>query len=114
MSINKASLYQDLEYKENKPVVSVLFETSFTKEIRIAMKKGVEMKEHQSPFSIVIHIVEGTIEFTVEGSVHILEKGHLISLDAIVPHSLVAKSDSIVRLTLTKSDAAARVQKVVD
>lgn len=77
--MNKASLYQDLEYKENKPIVNILFETSFTKEIRIAMKSGMEMKEHQSPFSIVIQIVEGTIEFGV-GTIQMLEKGNLIAL----------------------------------
>jgi quercetin dioxygenase-like cupin family protein len=114
MSVNKASLYEDLEYNENKPVINVLFETSFTKEIRIALKKGVEMKEHQSPFSIVIQIVEGTIEFGVDGNTHLLEKGQLISLDGHVPHNLLAKKDSIVRLTLTKADKAARVKSLVD
>lgn len=79
--MNKASPYQDLEYKENKPVVNILFETSFTKEIRIAMKSGMEMKEHQSPFSIVIQIVEGTIEFGVDETTHMLEKGNLIALE---------------------------------
>jgi len=111
--MNIASLYQDLEYKENKPSVNVLFETSFTKEIRIAMKKGVEMKEHKSPFPIVVHIVEGTIEFGVNGTNHILEKGSLIALEGNVPHNLITTEDSIVRLTLTKSDEAKRVENVV-
>lgn len=78
------------------------------------MKNGVQMKEHQSPFSIVIQIVEGTIEFGVKGVNQMLEKGDLISLEGGVPHNLLAKDDSIVRLTLTKSDEAKRVQRIAN
>ena len=34
-----ASIYQDLEFSENKPAIKVLLETYFTKEILILLKK---------------------------------------------------------------------------
>lgn len=108
------SLFENLEYKENKPAIYVLFETTFTKEIRIAMKKGQVMKEHQTPFPIVVEIVKGNIEFGVEGGILKLKKGYLVALDGGVPHDLTAKEDSIIRLTLTKSDNTSRVKKIVN
>lgn len=109
-----ASIYKDLEYKEKKPVIKVLFETFFTKEIRIAMKTGTTMKEHQTPYPIVVEIVHGKLDFGVEGNVHHLKKGDLIALEGAVPHDLKAVEDTIVRLTLSKSDEVNRVKNVID
>ncbi|MBS9773976.1 MAG: cupin domain-containing protein [Tenacibaculum sp.] len=108
-----ASIFNDLVYKENKPAIKVLFETDFTKEIRIAMKKGQIMKEHKTAFPIVVEIVDGIIDFGVKGDVHSLKKGDLISLTGNVPHDLKAQEDSIVRLTLSKFDKTERVENVV-
>ena len=108
-----ANIYQEVEYKENKPAIKVLFETSFTKEIRIMMKKGQVMKEHQTAFPIVVEIVDGNIDFGVEGNVLDLKKGGLLALEGGVPHDLKAIKDSIIRLTLTKSDKVNRVFSVI-
>lgn len=35
-----ANINTDIVYNDQKPMVSVLFETPFTKEIRIVMKEG--------------------------------------------------------------------------
>lgn len=109
-----ANIYSELEYKENKPVIKVLFETDFTKEIRIAMQQGVLMKKHQTPYPIVVEIVEGAIDFGVKENTLNLKKGDLIALDGGVPHDLKAVEDSIVRLTLTKYDETSRVKNVVN
>ena len=109
-----ASLITDLIYDENKPAITVLFETDNTKEIRIAMSKNTTMKEHKTAFPIVVEVFEGEIDFGVQGEIHSLTKGALIALEGGVPHDLVAKKDSIVRLTLTKKDEVQRVKSVVD
>jgi len=112
--MEKASLYQDLTYNDNKVAINVLFDTDFTKEIRILLKAGQAMKEHQSPFPIVVQIVEGKIDFGVSGVVQHLQKGDLVALEGNLRHDLQAVEDSVVRLTLTKMDNTARVKKVVD
>lgn len=108
-----ASIFENLVYKEDKPVTSLLFESEFTKEIRIIFKKGQIMKEHKTPFPIVVEIVEGLIDFGVEGEIVQLKKGALISLASNVPHNLKSKQDSIVRLTLSKYDKTERVENVL-
>ena len=107
-----ASIYQDLEFNENKPAIKVLLETDFTKESRILLNKGQEMKEQQTPYPIVVELVSGAIIFGVEGKEYDIEKGGLLTLAGGIPHHLIAKEESIVRLTLSKSDSSARVEDV--
>ncbi|WP_066627378.1 cupin domain-containing protein [Labilibacter marinus] len=108
-----ASLTNAIVYKEDKPNIQPLLETPFSKEIRIIFKAGQIMKEHTAPGAIVVEIFEGTIDFGVEGKIHRVVKGDMLTLDAKVPHDLKAIEDSIVRLTLAKKDTVNRVFSVV-
>lgn len=110
--MKSTSIYQDIKFDESKPAIKVVLETDFTKEIRILMKKNQEMKEHKTPFPIVIEVVEGIINFGIEGKEHRIVKGDLLTLSGGIPHSLVAIEESIIRLTLSKSDSTERVKKV--
>jgi quercetin dioxygenase-like cupin family protein len=109
-----ANIYNDLIFEDHKPLIKVLFETSFTKEIIIAMKKGTVMKEHKTSFPIVVEVVSGVINFRVENKVLLLNKGSLIALEAHMPYDLKGLEDSVVRPTLTKNDAADRVKNAVE
>ncbi|MEO8773433.1 MAG: cupin domain-containing protein [Gelidibacter sp.] len=108
-----ASLTDNIQYNETRPTIQVLLDTENGKEIRIAFKKDQVMKEHKTPFAIVVEIFEGCINFGVNGDIHTLNRGDLISLEGGVPHDLTAMKDSIVRLSLNKGDSAKRVEDVV-
>ncbi|MCB0452907.1 MAG: cupin domain-containing protein [Aequorivita sp.] len=107
-----ASMIKDLQYNESRPTIQVLFETEVGKEIRIAFKKGQVMKEHKTPFPIVVEIFEGAIDFGVNGIIHNLKKGDMVALEGGVPHDLKALETSTVRLSLNKADSAKRVEDV--
>ncbi len=109
-----ASIYQDLEFNENKPAIKAILETDFTKEIRILMRENQEMKEHQTPFPIVVELLEGEIIFGVEGKNYEVKKGDLLTLSGGVPHNLIAKKESVIRLTLSKLDSSKRVEGVAE
>lgn len=109
-----ASLVNDLQYNETRPTIQVLMETDAGKEIRIAFKEGQVMKEHKTPFPIVVEVFEGAIDFGVNGEVHNLKKGDLIGLKGGVPHDLKALETSTVRLSLNKADSTQRVANVVN
>lgn len=108
-----ASLTKDIQFNDNKPAIQVLFETQSGKEIRIAFKDGQIMKEHKTPYPIVVEVHEGDIDFGVQGEIHRLRSGDLISLDGGVPHDLKANAQSIVRLSLNAADTVNRVENVV-
>jgi quercetin dioxygenase-like cupin family protein len=108
------NILKNLTYNDDKVAITVLFETESTKEIRIAFKAGQLMKKHQTSFPITVEMVEGVLDFGVEDKVHHLVKGDLVALDGGVPHDLVAKEDSIVRLTLSKKDTVSRVKAVIN
>ena len=103
-------MLKGLEYNENRPRIDVLLESDFTKEIRITFRKDQIMKEHQTPFPIVVQVIEGAIDFGVEGTVQHLDRGDMIALSGSVPHDLKAKEESVVRLTLSKPDSSDRVK----
>lgn len=110
--MNTANQLKDIKKLPHKPSVELLFESDFSKEIRIFMSKGHIMKDHNAPFAIVVEIFEGKIDFGVEGTTHKLVKGDILSLKAHVVHNLVAEEDSIVRLSLYKGDGVNRVEEV--
>ena len=108
-----ASLTNQLQFKADKPAISVLLDNDYHTEIRICFKAGQLMKAHKTGFPIVVEIFEGAIDFGIEKEVLQLKKGDLISLDPNVVHDLTATKESIVRLSLSKHDTASRVKKVV-
>ncbi len=107
-------LYNDLSFEGDSPLVKVILETSFTKEIRILLANGQQMKEHKSPFPIMVEVVDGAINFGVNGQVYELARGNLISLKGDISHNLIATENSIIRLTLSKFDTVQRVKAILN
>lgn len=97
-----------------KAVVKSLLDTPFTKEVGIYLQTGQMMKEHSTPYPIVIYIIEGAIEFGANGQHYLLSAGDMLDLEGGVPHDLKALEQSIVRLTLVKSDQVSRVKDVAE
>jgi quercetin dioxygenase-like cupin family protein len=109
-----ASITDNLVYLEDRPNVSVLIKTPSTKEVRILMKKGQQMKEHKAPFPIIVALFEGVLDFGVAGEKKRLKKGDLIALEASVPHDLYCLEDAIIRLTISTNDSVERVKNVAN
>lgn len=112
--MKKGAFFNDIVYKENNVNVTVILETSFSKEIRIAFKEGQLMKEHKAPFPIVVQVLRGKIDFGTEGSKHQLLAGDIVTLEGNVKHDLLALEESIVRLTLSKGDTSNRVENAAN
>lgn len=108
------SFGENLVFSREKIQTKVVLESDFSKEICIVMSEGQMMKEHKTKFPIVVHILEGTIDFGVCGSVHTMKKGAVIALEGNVPHDLKALENSVVRLTLSKQDMVSRVEEVIN
>lgn len=108
-----ASYNEDQVFDENKVKTSLILETPFSKEIRILMKKGQIMKEHQTHHPIVIHVLQGKIDLGIEGVIHQLGANEIIMLYANTTHDLSALEDSVIRLTISNQDKVERVEEVL-
>jgi len=96
------SFNEDVNFNSDKPQLKVIIDSKHSKEVRIVMSKGSELKEHQTPFQILVHVLVGNIDFTHGGVTQSLEEGRIISLEPDIPHSLIANDNSIIRLSLIK------------
>ncbi len=97
------SYLDDVNFSDDKPVVSTLIKTDIINEMRIAFKKGQVMKEHKAPFPILVNVVSGAIGFDAEGEVYLMKTGDTIMIHANLPHELSAIEESVVRVTLVKT-----------
>jgi len=113
--------------------VAMLNENDASKEIQIIMGEGGEMKKHKAPAAINVQVLLGEIDFEVfsgdnlkgnnrgdvnsnannNSKIYRLKKLDMISLEANIAHSLKALKDSIIRLSLAKSDSIKRVNAVI-
>jgi len=108
-----ASFTSDIVYGDTQPLITPLITTEFTKEIRIVFRAGQSMKAHKTSFPITVMIVQGIIDFGVAEERYTLRAGDVVALEGNVMHDLNALEDSIVRLSLHKSDSVARVSGVL-
>ena len=68
--------------------------------IRMVVPAGKQLKEHRAPGEIVVHCLEGRIEFTSMGRTQELTSGQLLLLPPGEPHSVRAIDDSSFLLTI--------------
>ncbi len=83
--MKSANILKDVSYNEKKPAISVLMETTTSKEIRIVFAENQHMKEHQTPHPITVELVEGNLDFGVEGKVCIWSEVISSVLTAVFP-----------------------------
>ncbi len=97
----------------NGITIAKLFDGPHSKEIRINLEKGAQMKEHKAPGAIMVQVLSGKIEFGVSDENVILNALDMITLEPNVIHALTALENSIVRLSLSKNDDVSRVFRVL-
>ncbi|EAH8735885.1 cupin domain-containing protein [Campylobacter jejuni] len=96
------------EFSPKEVKINVLIDNEKGKEIQILLAKDSVMKEHKAPFAI-----HGKIWFEVEKEKFELNVLDMIGLEANVAHSLGGLENSIIRLSLNKSDSIQRVNAVL-
>ena len=111
--LKTASFFKDLEFSDESVVITPMLSSDFGKEIRIAFKEGQVMKEHKTKFPITVMTLQGSIEFGVGSEMVVLNEGDVIALEGNVLHELKATQQSVVRLSLHKSDTVDRVKGVL-
>lgn len=79
---------------------STLFKTEQVEVIRIVMRSGKEIPEHEAPGEIIVQCLEGRIEFTASGAVKELGSGQMLYLRAEEPHAVRCLDDASFLVTI--------------
>ena len=68
--------------------------------IRMVIRKGHKIPDHQVEGAITIYCLDGRIAFTARGQTHDLKAGHWLFLLGNEPHTLLGIEDSSLLLTI--------------
>jgi quercetin dioxygenase-like cupin family protein len=95
-------------FQDERPYVQVLSESSAARVLLFAFQAGQQLKEHRTSSQILVQALRGRITFTSEGSSVDLHAGMLLQLEADIPHSVVARTNAVMLLTMTPNPLQAR------
>ena len=82
-----------------------VFKTNGMRIVLIALHKNAELVRHTANGIISVQVLEGQMIFTTDQQSVELSKGGLITLHQGIPHSIVAKEETVFLLTLTTTMA---------
>ena len=68
----------------------------------LAFKAGQKLDQHIAPAEVMVTVLEGEIEFTMNGVGHTLRGGEFMLMGSDVPHSVKANADSKMMLVKVK------------
>lgn len=92
---------EEQTWKNSDRNAITVFKTNGMRIVLIALQKDAEMKKHTADGIISVQVLEGQILFTTEEQSVELGKGEMLALHKSVPHSVLAKEETIFLLTLT-------------
>ena len=98
-------------WKESDRNAITVFKTNGMRIVLIALHKDAEMAKHKADGMISVQVLEGQILFTTEEQSVKLGKGEMLALHENVPHSVLAKEETIFLLTLTTTLAGKKYRQ---
>ena len=99
-SVNMASL---VEYQESSIVSRTLVDKRTGTVTLFAFDEGEGLSEHTTPFDAMVQVLDGEVEISISGKLHMLKEGEMIIMPANEPHALKAASRFKMVLTMIKS-----------
>ena len=88
-------------WKDTDRNAITVFKTDGMRIVLIALHKDAEMSTHTADGMISVQVLEGQILFTTEEQLVELGQGEMLALHENILHSVLAKEETIILLTLT-------------
>lgn len=92
--------YKNINFSSDKPILEKVLQTEESVEVKMTLAKGVELKKHRVISRIIVQVLQGEIDFEKNGERFQMQAGDLITVERNVFHSLKAREDSLMRLTI--------------
>lgn len=107
------NLREITKFREEGPYVQVLSDTGAARVVLFTFKVGQELREHTTSSQIIVQALRGRITFMAEGKKAQLQAGMVLQLEANVPHSVIARTNAIMLLTMTPSPSFHSLEREV-
>lgn len=101
----QAQIKQEPAWQTSDRNALTLFKSDGLRLVLMALHEGAELKTHTAPGTISVQVLEGRITFRTEEQAAELQAGQLLTLHAGIPHSVVARQESVFLLTLAPTAA---------
>lgn len=98
-----AALNGLVDYQEGSVVSRTLVKNSSGSVTLFAFDEGQSISEHTVPHDALVHVLDGSGEFTVGGTEHRVSAGEILHMPANIPHAVAAPSRFKVALTMLKA-----------
>lgn len=96
------NLLDQLEIGHDKVHFRNIFETGNGGVALVAFEAGQSLETHLAPSEVMVLVLTGEIEFTMDGKANDLTAGQFLLMGQDVPHSVVAKTDAKLLLIKVK------------
>ena len=80
---------------------------------RSSRTSGQQLQEHRTSSQILVQVLRGWMIFTAAGSSVTLHAGMVLQVEANVPHTVVARTNAVMLLTLVPSPAAHSLEREI-
>lgn len=101
LSLFIAQIRKEEQWKNSDRNAITIFKSMMMRIVLIALHKGAEMKKHTATGTLSLQVIEGEMQFTTDEQSIILSSGQMLVLHEGIPHSVLAKKETIFLLTLT-------------
>lgn len=96
------NLASQLENADNRVQFRRIFENDNGGVSMLAFKAGQKLDEHLAPVEVMVLVLEGEIEFTMNGVPHTIDGGEFLLMGNGVPHKVEARRDTKLILIKVK------------
>ena len=88
--------WSDIEPEQLNPLLTRQFLTGSEAMLaRIVLSKGCVVPTHAHPNEQIAFVLEGALEFNLNGEIRVVRSGEVLVIPPNVPHSAVALEDTI-------------------
>ncbi|MCK5290884.1 MAG: cupin domain-containing protein [Thermoplasmata archaeon] len=92
-----------VEYQAGSIVSRTLMDKGTGTVTLFAFDEGEGLSEHTAPFDAMVYVLDGEVEISISGKLHMLKEGEMIIMPANEPHAVKATSRFKMVLTMIKS-----------
>ena len=95
------NLHELAQFNDNNPSVQLIARSGHARQVLFSFRAGQGLREHTTSSQIAVQVISGELLFEANDERCLLAPGQLLLLEAEIPHSVHAKSDVVMLLTMT-------------